>query len=87
MSDLELLAKHCTTHHHACDCREAAHEQAIFVREEEIKRLQARIDALECCLVDVTQNAKYMGQTAARNAYFVDSAFIHKATALLEAEK
>ena len=48
---------------------------------------QARIDALECCLVDVTQNAKYMGQAAAINAYFVDSAFIHKATELLEAEK
>ena len=36
----------CTTHHHACDCREFAHAQEIEHLRAELAALRARID--EC---------------------------------------
>ena len=66
MSDLELLAKHCTTHHHACDCREAMfkariaeleHKNAALYHSLDIqmrcsKKDMARIDAMEQVIMD-----------------------------------
>ena len=34
----------CTTHHHACDCREFAHAQEIEHLRAELAALRARID-------------------------------------------
>ena len=36
-------AERCTTHHHACDCREYAHAQEITRKDAEIAELRARI--------------------------------------------
>lgn len=35
----------CTTHHHACDCREFAHAQEIEHLRAELAALRARIEA------------------------------------------
>ena len=37
---------HCTTHHHACDCREWAHAVAIEQLSIERDALQSRLDAV-----------------------------------------
>ncbi len=37
MEDLEHRAKHCVTHHHACDCREWKHEQEVTVLAEKLR--------------------------------------------------
>ena len=43
-------AERCTTHHHACDCREYAHAQEITRKDAEIAELRARIaDAPTVC--------------------------------------
>ena len=42
MSDMPERVRRCTTHHHACDCREYEFEQAIIAREQEIEE-QARL--------------------------------------------
>ena len=36
-------AERCTTHHHACDCREYEHAQEITRKDAEIAELRARI--------------------------------------------
>ena len=43
-------AERCTTHSHACDCREYAHAQEITRKDAEIAELRARIvDAPTVC--------------------------------------
>lgn len=35
-NDLERRAKHCTTHHHACDCREWRHRREVNLLKERL---------------------------------------------------
>lgn len=39
--------KECTTHHHACGCREAEYAKAILDRQDEIGRLKISTSELE----------------------------------------
>jgi len=38
LNDLKRKAEHCTTHHYACDCREAMYQEAIFEAAKVIER-------------------------------------------------
>ena len=44
-------AERCTTHHHACDCREYAHAQEITRKDAEIAELRARIADAETAVI------------------------------------
>jgi len=45
-------AERCTTHSHACDCREYAHAQEITRKDAEIAELRARIADAETVCAD-----------------------------------
>ena len=47
MEDIERRAKHCTTHHHACDCREWYHLQALNELETELAAVTKRLQEAE----------------------------------------
>ncbi len=44
-------AERCTTHSHACDCREYAHAQEITRKDAEIAELRARIADAETAVI------------------------------------
>ena len=44
-------AERCTTHSHACDCREYAHAQEITSKDAEIAELRARIADAETAVI------------------------------------
>lgn len=48
----------CTTHHHACDCREFAHAQEIEHLRAELAALRARIDGAVTGVID--DNPEYL---------------------------
>ena len=45
-------AERCTTHSHACDCREYAHAQEIARKDAEIAELRARAERAEGRIAD-----------------------------------
>ena len=47
LEELKRKAKHCTTHHHGCDCRELAWALYVESWKEENINLQSRIAELE----------------------------------------
>ena len=47
MDTMQERARRCTTHHHACDCREYEQAKAIMDRQDEIGRLKMRVNELE----------------------------------------
>jgi hypothetical protein len=46
MSDLERRAKHCTTHHHGCDCREWKHQHELARKDVLIREAREVVEAL-----------------------------------------
>jgi len=56
-------AERCTTHSHACDCREYAHAQEIERLRAEVEGLRARIEGAAVAWAGVAQNGLwYAGQ-------------------------
>jgi hypothetical protein len=50
LDELKRRANLCITHHHACDCREYAHAQALQQAEARIKELEETTAALSAIL-------------------------------------
>ena len=53
LEELKRKAKHCTTHHHGCDCRELAWALYVESCKEENSKLQTKLKELEELLVEV----------------------------------
>ena len=65
INDLKHRAKHCITHHHACDCREymwKKEQEQLKARVESVcfsnQELQARVKELEGLLADSLRGFK-----------------------------
>jgi hypothetical protein len=75
----------CITHHHACDCREAEHADAIAERDAEIARLRAKLSRKLIARADdarsfpantcpASRHAHNIGYTLARGETFAQLA-------------
>jgi hypothetical protein len=62
MDELERKAKHCMTHHHACDCREWHHQQQLSICDRRIEAHTSYINELETELAAVKKIVREIGR-------------------------